>query len=507
MDDRSPSPKGKKFLKLLGRSAMGLAGILAIWIVGGNWLASRKEQEIEQDLAAFSQQFPKTEPNDSALKLAELMAKLGINSGVIYDPVESKSKFLGDFSPSEVDKKAFEDIQEELGDYLGVQIAKPNDTIDPPSEKLQRYLASKQTVLAEIRQHVLTNEVPHWGTDIDYILEGDPTSPLSSYAWLASLQKILALDTLEKYRQGQMDAAAEMLEVSWKFNQSLTESPQLIGQLVALIVSKYQAGVMRKIDNLPVQWQQRLRERDYRESTLPSLQGEALYDFNFWQHFIWKKNAKSDIEEVWSSLSESLEISNFGVFSLMVLYIIPGEDISLKDSISGWTLSNAIFGLKPVMKPYVRFSAIDTYRVRQKSVVTSRQHNICASDAVEIDDVAGWNYRGWPGWGFDRSHLSNQFSKSSKAMLDLELTQKILQVKALAATEGKWLPSVPDMESSICPGAKWVYGVAPDGTMSIEFSEKPEWLEERLEKGGLPFTYSDKTLPKPKKTAATPPQR
>ncbi|MGB3236898.1 MAG: hypothetical protein WBB29_01295, partial [Geitlerinemataceae cyanobacterium] len=76
MDDRSPSPKGKKFLKLLGRSAMGLAGILAIWIVGGNWLASRKEQEIEQDLAAFSQQFPKTEPNDSALKLAELMAKL-----------------------------------------------------------------------------------------------------------------------------------------------------------------------------------------------------------------------------------------------------------------------------------------------------------------------------------------------------------------------------------------------------------------------------------------------
>ncbi len=67
--------------------------------------------------------------------------------------------------------------------------------------------------------------------------------------------------------------------------------------------------------------------------------------------------------------------------------------------------------------------------------------------------------------GFDRSHLSNQFSKSSKAMLDLELTRKILQVKALAATEGKWLPSVPDMESSICPGAKWVYGVAPDGTM------------------------------------------
>ncbi|MGC1196746.1 MAG: hypothetical protein WA882_07625 [Geitlerinemataceae cyanobacterium] len=508
MDDRSPSPKGKKFLKLLGRSAMGLAGLLAVWIVGGNYIASQQEKEIERDLAAFARRFPKTEPNDSALKLAALVAKLGLNAGGgTFSPVDRYRASLGDFTPSEVDRKAFEDIQEELGDYLEAQITQPNDAIDPLSEKLQRYLASKQTALAEIRQHVLTNEVPHWGTDISGILEGDPTTPLPNFFWLANFHKILAVDTLEKYRQGQVDVATEMLEVSWKFNQSLTESPQSIGQLVALIFSKYRAGVMRKIDNLPVQWQQRLRERDYRESTLTSLQGEALYDFNFWQHFIWKKNAKAEIEELWSSVSESLGISNSGVFSLMVLYMIPGEDISLKDSISGWTLSNAIFGLKPLMKPYVRFSAIDTYRVRQKSVVTSRQHNICASDAVEIDDVAGWNYRGWPGWGFDRSHLSNQFSKSSKAMLDLELTQKILQVKALAATEGKWLPSVPDMESSICPGAKWVYGVAPDGTMSIEFSEKPEWLEERLENGGLPFTYSDKTPPKPEKPAATPPQR
>jgi hypothetical protein len=92
-------------------------------------------------------------------------------------------------------------------------------------------------------------------------------------------------------------------------------------------------------------------------------------------------------------------------------------------------------------------------------------------------------------------------------MLELELTQKILQVKALAAKEGKWLPSVPDTESSICPGAKWLYRVAPDGTMSISFSEQPEWLEERLERGGLPFTYSDKTPPKPKKPASTPQKR
>ena len=108
--------------------------------------------------------------------------------------------------------------------------------------------------------------------------------------------------------------------------------------------------------------------------------------------------------------------------------------------------------------------------------------------------------------------MSNQPSKVNKSILDLELTQKILQVKALAAQAGKWPSSVPEMESSICPGAKWLYRLAPDGTMSISFSEQPEWLEERLENKGLPFTYSDKTPPKPptqtpNPQAATPQKR
>lgn len=92
-------------------------------------------------------------------------------------------------------------------------------------------------------------------------------------------------------------------------------------------------------------------------------------------------------------------------------------------------------------------------------------------------------------------------------MLDLELTQKILQVKALAAKTGKWPASVPEMKSSICPEAKWLYRVAPDGTMSLSFSEKPKWLEERLKYKGLPFTYSDKTPPQLKNRTSTRPKR
>jgi hypothetical protein len=491
MGIQNPSFRRKKCLKFLGGSAVGLAGLLAVWIVGGNYIASVQEKEIEQDLAAYAQRFPKTEPNDAALKLAASVAKLGLNAGGgSFYPVDRYIGSVADFRPSEDDRKAFEEIRQELKQYLDAEIAKPNDTVNPPSEKLQRYLASKQTALAEIRQQVLNNEVPHWGTDITWMLEGDITFPVPTYLWQVNFQQVLALDILEKYRQGQREAAAEMLEVSWKINQSLTEIPFLISQLVALIVTKYPAGVMRKVDRLPAQWQQRLLERDYRESMLTSLQGEYLLGFKFSQDFVWKYS--------WSSIQEALGASSFlGIFTGT------NDPPTLQEKILDRTLSHVLVWLKPAIEPYVRFCAIDTYQVYKRSLATSRLHNFCASDSVTVDGLAWWNYMG----GASTSFL-NQTIKPAKSMLNLELTQKILQVKALAAKAGKWPPSVPEMKSSICPGAKWLYRVAPDGTMSISFSEKPKWLEERLKSNiALPFTYSDKTPPQLKKRASTRPKR
>jgi hypothetical protein len=490
MGIQNPSFRRKKWLKFLGGSAVGLAGLLAVWIVGGNYIASVQEKEIEQDLAAYAQRFPKTEPNDAALKLAASLAKLGAGGGSIFYPVDRYMGSVADFRPSEDDRKAFEEIRQELKQYLDAEIAKPNDTVNPPSEKLQRYLASKQTALAEIRQQVLNNEVPHWGTDITWILEGDRTILLPAYLWQVNFQQVLALDSLEKYRKGQTEVAAEMLEVSWKINQSLTENPFLISQLVALIVTKYPAGVMRKADRLPAQWQQRLLERDYRESILTSLQGEYLSGFKFWQHFVWKYP--------WSSIQE-----RSGASSFLGIFTETNDPPTLQEKILDWTLSHVLVWFKPAIEPYVRFCAIDSYQVYKRSLAASRQHNFCTSDSVKVDDFAWWHYPGEAPTSF-----LNQISKATKSMLDLELTQKILQVKALAAKAGKWPPSVPEMKSSICPGAKWVYRVAPDGTMSISFSEKPKWLEQRLKSNiALPFTYSDKTPPQLKNRASTRPKR
>ena len=504
MGIQNPSFRRKKCLKFLGGLAVGLAGLLAVWIVGGNYIASVQEKEIEQDLAAYAQRFPKTEPNDAALKLAALIAKLGIDAGGgNFSPVDRYMESVADFRSSEDDRKAFEEIRRELKQYLDAEIAKPNDTVNPPSEKLQRYLASKQTALAEIRQQVLNNEVPHWGTDISWILEGDMTAPVPDYLWQANFQKVLALDSLEKYRKGQTEAAAEMLEVSWKINQSLTESPSLISQLVALIVTKYSAGVMRKIDRLPAQWQQRLLEHDYRESILTSSQGENLSNFKFSQDFLWKHSWSSLLDTYSSILKDIGAFSDGGILSLLQTGRNYQPTLTLEEKILDWTLSHVLVWFKPVIKPYVRFCAIDSYHAYKRALSAFRQQNVCASNSARAKDFAWWNYI-----GRTSTNLHSYTSKGAKSMLDSELTQKILQVKALAAKTGKWPPSVPEMKSSICPGAKWLYRVAPDGTMSISFSEKPKWLEQRLKSNtALPFTYSDKTPPQLKNRASTRPKR
>jgi len=505
MDIQNPS--FRRNLKFLGGSVVGLAGLLAVWIVGGNYIASVQEKEIEQDLAAYAQRFPKTEPNDAALKLAASLAKVGFDGGASFSSADRSIRSRADFKSSEDDRKASEEIKQELTQYLDAEIAKPNDTINPPSEKLQRYLAFRQTALTELRQQVLNNEVPHWGTDITWILEGDMTAPGPDYLWLANIQKVLALDILEKYRKGQTEAAAEMLEVSWKINQSLTESPRLISPLVGLIVTKYQAGVMRKADRLPAQWQQRLLERDYRESILTSSQGEYLYKFKFLQDFLWKHSWSSILDWYSSILKDIGAPSGHGILSLLQTetnYFYPP---TLEEKILDWTLSHVLVWFKPVIKPYVRFCAINTYQVYKRSLAASRQQNVCASDSAPANNFAWWNYISRTS-GRTSTNFPSQTSKAAKYMLDLELTQKILQVKALAAKTGKWPPSVPDMKSSICPGAKWLYRVAADGTMSISFSEKPKWLEERLKsKRWLPFTYSDKTPPQLKNRASTRPKR
>jgi len=441
----------KKIFKIFVGSASGFVGLIAVWIIGGNLLAAQQEKEINQAWEQFAKQFPKTEANDSVLKLEALTAKLGFrlyNSGGLKSPSDS----YADLDATKADKQAYQAIGKELSAYIEALIKNPNDAVVVPSENLRRYLASKASTLAAIRSHVLNNEVPNLEMNIDYLKEGDFSFVLPNLVGFVNLQKILALDVLEKNRQGQTSEALATLEVSWKINKILRDQPELIPQLVALIVTDQQLVVIRRLENLPVQWQQRLLEHDYRKSILTALQGEAFY-------------SSASIRQIDSFLPADIYFS----------------------SRIWWLLKLT----SPISRPYLRFSAIDTYQAPQRLYSQIPQQNFCSLDSGKSKleaDTAWWNPIGQvatPG-------LPNQWLKGGKRMLDLELTQKILQVKALAAKLGRWPESVPNLESSICPGEKWLYQVSSDGTMSLTFSKQLNSAKPQKGRLTLPLTYNAK---------------
>jgi len=466
-------------LKSLRWFVPSVSVLLAIWMIGGNFLASQQEKEIEQDIEEFVKRFPDTEPNDSALKLRVLMAKMGIHGGGTPEfPIDAYTMSHPDFAVSESNRQAFEEIREELGDYLDDQISKPNDTVEPIPDKLRQYLIDNAEDLKAIREHILNNEVPLWQRDINPILEVDYTFIVPSHLNLVNFQKVIVLDVLEKNSRGQLKQAEEMLEVSDNLNQSLRNDYSLISQLVVLIMGRYSTGVIRKLEHLPVDWQQRLLEHDYHKSLLTSLETEFLFGSKV-KFGVVRMERLHPPEQESGTESFLLELEYF-LFELEY-FLLELLELLLK---------------LPILNPYNRFSAVDTYNIQMKRLAESKQHNICLSDSVAsaTSDTtpAWWNIPGQ----IIALGLFNQPPKASQYMLDLELTKKILQVKELAAKTGKWPQSVPNMESEICPGVEWVYQVSPDGTMSISLSEQPEWLTERIENNSpLPLTYSTRRIP------------
>jgi hypothetical protein len=267
----------RNFLKSFLWLVNGLmVSLLVLWLVGGNLLAGQLEKPINQGWADFAHRFPKTDLNNSALKLQELTAQEGI--GPLFGTKETSKRF----PTSEKNRQAFEKINKELGQYLETQLENPTNKVEVPPESLRRYLASQSANLAAIRTHVLNSEMPRWPLDVN---QWNFSYPLPSFLGMVNLQKILALDMLEKNRLEETKEVLDTLEVAWKLNQSVREYPSLIGSLVSIIVDNYLVGEVRKIKEIPTDWQgriTRLVKEDYPQSFSTSLKGEFLTTARSW---------------------------------------------------------------------------------------------------------------------------------------------------------------------------------------------------------------------------------
>lgn len=435
----------RNFLKFFLWLVNGLiVSLLALWLVGGNLLAAQLEKPINQGWADFAHRFPKTETNNSGLKLQELTAQQG--SGALVVTQEASKRF----PVSQKNWQAFEKIKKELEQYLETQLENPTNKVEIPPESLRRYLASQSANLAAIRTHVLNSEMPRWSLDVN---QWNLSYPLPSFLGMINLQKILALDMLEKNRLGETKEVLDTLEFAWRLNQSAREYPSLIGSLVAAIVDNYIVGIIRQIKEVPPDWQgriTRLVKQDYPQSFLTSLEGDFLMTARSLSTYpLWK----------WTNAP-------------------PPPFTKVLDALQ---------------QPYLRFSAVDYWQKGTRGLHELPKQDFCNFDSETFKQnqlsAAWWNILGQD----STISLLNQWPKLWRKLIEWELTQKVLKVKEIAAKQGSWPQQVPGIDASVCGDRKWIYQVSPDGTMSISFSKPPSWWPKQ-EKGKLilPLSYSAK---------------
>lgn len=420
-----------------------IVSLLVLWLVGGNLLAAQLEKPINQGWTDFVHRFPKTETNNSGLKLQELTAQQG--TGALVGTREASKRF----PISDKNRQAFKKISKELSQYLENQLENPTNQVEVPPESFRRYLASQSANLVAIRTHLLNSEMPRWPLDVN---QWNLSYPLPSFLSMVNLQKILALDMLEKNRLGETQEVLDTLETAWKVNQSVREYPSLIGSLVAAIVDNYLVGVIRKIKEVPPEWQgriTRLVKQDYPQSFLTSLEGDFLMTARSLSTYpLWK----------WTNAQPPLFAKVLDAFQ----------------------------------RPYLRFSAVDYWQKATRGLHELPKQDFCNFDSEAFKDnhqlsAAWWNILG------QDSISWNQWPKLWRKLIEWELTQKVLQVKEIAVKQGSWPQQVPGIEVSVCGDRKWIYQVSPDGTMSISFSKPPSWWPKQ--KQGtliLPLTYSAK---------------
>lgn len=421
-----------KSLKTFLILSLILLGLGSLSLVVANTLADNQEKSIESDRQQFLSQFPNSASNQSAIALKKLALPLGLDLAKMPNEEEA--------AIAESQKQAFEEIREELNSYLDGAVARTSDRIEAPPEKLQRYLAANGTALEAIASHALKEDVPQWGTDITWIAAGDLSAPLPSFIGLVNLEKILALDALEKSRLGRNGEAIASFTAAWKIRQSLDGRPELIAQVLNAMVLRLQAGVMRQLDEVPAEWQQRLVERDVTKEIVKAIEGEFLYAYRGTREL-------ADSEE------------------------LVGEEALMFES--------------PMGRTYLRRSAIDAYNTSNSLPELLETSNVCSFDqeaiASSLGQAAWWNVLGQ----LAIPNFSPVWKRARRLQLELELTRKILEVKEMAAKEGKLPESLPNTESAVCPGYEWVYEVSGDKS-SLGLMPAPTLGEDS---NALPLTY------------------
>jgi hypothetical protein len=376
-----------------------IALTMSIYLIGGNMYATAREQPLKQSIASYISQHPKTAPNQSAIELQALIAKLGLSVDVFGDGSEVKVK------PTAAAIGEWKSIEVTLSDFVNKQLAKTEDSIEPIPTKLATYLKTHQAELEAIETHLATNSLPEWGTDL-WIAQSDPqaeNSPLLSKLMnvfsLAHVQNLTIANLLEKQQQPSVDLARNLVAIE-KLQLSVRSQQSLVGQLIGVIGKSKISKLVSQIDSPAA----------ILNGRVPQGWGDNLFGSE--SH----KYMREAIE--YESINSNKFLQEAALFDRLLV----SQEIPLR----------FIPGFSHLVHPHRLLAAIDRDREVSEGLAYWNKQNICRTDG-KTGIKANLDFAPY---FIDTTLLTSQYPKVLKQDLFWELTTSVRQVKAkLAAGE------------------------------------------------------------------------
>ncbi|NJK63219.1 MAG: hypothetical protein HC921_11550 [Synechococcaceae cyanobacterium SM2_3_1] len=324
-----------------------------------------------------------------------------------------------------------------------VQVLLITSTIDPAPIPitLAKYLKEKAQDIAIIRQYVLENQSPSWPFDPELMVSFENlTEHVSVNLTMTQIQQLLMVEALSQHTQGNDELAFQTLVAGRKINSRIWDQPVFLSQLHGLVSSQYHLYILRRLNTVPENWE------------------EQIFGYSLNQLFFDTASAEA--------LANTQKIDPFS-----------GTSSYYSDS---WIFIQPFY---IVISPYIRLLHYDFLQAQEFVFSPHENQNLCSFNPEETEEEISRNLS-W--WNYDRysppySSLSSIRRRYLQLQLNIELTQKIIEIKEQANQLGSW-PSLDRMiPSSLCRDTAWLYTVTPDEVMSIVLSSKKEWLSTMAE--------------------------
>ena len=414
--------------KALALTLLLAAGAALVWLGGATVWAGQKEGRalaawgpggLDNAVAAY----PKKETNAAAVALEKAVLPLGIDlrprgAEPFDDPAGKDKESKGEWPR----------VRGDLTKWVTGEAERPEASVEPPPPAVAAFLAGHASEIGAIETSLVSGTAPDWAQDPSLLF----AAPAPSLAGHLQLHTVLLGHALARAAAGDIPGADRALVASWNLAGPPRARVDIPARSIAFIATHLELGVLRKLATDPAPWRTRIASLD------PRAWVRNGWTFEAWR--IWRAGRRLQESAVAPPASSGGWLA--GVAAR------PRERLAGAALLEGWHAMWSAAATAPVSDGDVRTLAETFESAAGRWAAPSMPSVLAAAGALR---------------------------RADRLTLEMELTNKVFDIRARREPTGAWPASIPGIEASKAANVAWTYAVTAEGRASIATTRILNW--------------------------------